>query len=80
MAASAANAPRHICSLNTTTSGPFGSVSSRVKVLPRIGEGRVNGFYKDVVLLEQASVQDPKKTVKNIADEAGLTVNDFVPT
>ncbi|MDQ4116846.1 MAG: translation elongation factor Ts [Actinomycetota bacterium] len=48
------------------------------QVLNRIVDGRVNGFYKDVVLLEQASVQDPKKTVKAIADEAGLTVNDFV--
>ena len=48
------------------------------QVLPRIVEGRVNGFYKDVVLLEQASVQDPKKSVKAIADEAGLTVKDFV--
>jgi elongation factor Ts len=34
------------------------------QVLPRIVEGRINGFYKDVVLLEQASVQEPKKTVK----------------
>ena len=30
------------------------------QVLSRIVDGRVNGFYKDVVLLEQASVQDPK--------------------
>ncbi|MFP5073138.1 translation elongation factor Ts [Pseudonocardia nantongensis] len=48
------------------------------QVLPRIVEGRVNGFYKDVVLLEQASVQDPKKTVEALAGEAGLTVKDFV--
>ncbi|MEQ3554855.1 translation elongation factor Ts [Pseudonocardia nematodicida] len=48
------------------------------QVLARIVEGRVNGYYKDVVLLEQASVQDPKKNVKAIADEAGLTVKDFV--
>ncbi|MCO5561360.1 hypothetical protein L7F22_014981 [Adiantum nelumboides] len=48
------------------------------QVLPRIVEGRVNGFYKDVVLLEQASVVDPKKSVKAVADEAGLTITDFV--
>ncbi|MDN5919363.1 MAG: translation elongation factor Ts [Pseudonocardia sp.] len=48
------------------------------QVLPRIVDGRVNGFYKDVVLLEQASVQDPKKTVKALLDEAGVTVKDFV--
>ena len=39
------------------------------QVLPRIVEGRVNGFYKDVVLLEQASVQDSKKTVKALLDD-----------
>ncbi|MFP5022972.1 translation elongation factor Ts [Pseudonocardia phyllosphaerae] len=48
------------------------------QVLPRIVEGRVNGYYKDVVLLEQASVTDPKKTVKAVADEAGLTIERFV--
>ena len=32
--------------------------------LPKIVEGRVNGFFKDAVLLEQSSVQDNKKTVK----------------
>jgi elongation factor Ts len=47
------------------------------QVLPRIVEGRVNGFYKDVVLLEQASVQDPKKTVKALLDDAGVTVKEF---
>ena len=34
--------------------------------LPRIIEGRVNGFFKEHVLLEQASVQDSKKTVKSL--------------
>ena len=47
------------------------------QVLARIVEGRVNGFFKDVVLLEQPSVQDPKKTVKALLDEAGVTVKDF---
>jgi elongation factor Ts len=46
--------------------------------LPKIVEGRVNGFYKEVVLLEQASVQDSKKTVKQLMDEAGVTVKRFV--
>ena len=32
------------------------------QALPKIVEGRVNGFFKDVVLLEQPSVQDSKKT------------------
>ena len=33
------------------------------QALSRIVEGRVNGYFKDNVLLEQASVQDSKKTV-----------------
>jgi elongation factor Ts len=45
--------------------------------LPKIVEGRVNGFYKDVVLGEQTSVQDSKKTVKAILDEAGVQVTRF---
>jgi elongation factor Ts len=45
--------------------------------LPKIVEGRVNGFYKDVVLLEQPSVTDNKKTVKALLDEAGVTVTRF---
>jgi elongation factor Ts len=45
--------------------------------LPKITEGRVQGFYKDVVLLEQSSVQDSKKSVKAVLDEAGVTVKAF---
>jgi len=46
--------------------------------LPKIVEGRVNGFYKDVVLLEQPSVSDSKKSVKALLDEAGVTITRFV--
>lgn len=46
--------------------------------LPKIVEGRVNGFFKDVVLLEQSSVTDSKKTVKAVLDEAGAKVTRFV--
>ena len=45
--------------------------------LPKIVEGRVTGFYKDVVLLDQPSVSDNKKTVKALLDEAGVTVTRF---
>ncbi|MCU7723724.1 translation elongation factor Ts [Actinoplanes sp. KI2] len=48
------------------------------KALPKIVEGRVNSFFKDFVLLEQSSVVDNKKTVKQIADEAGLNITRFV--
>ena len=47
------------------------------QALPKIVEGRVNGFFKDVVLLEQASVQDSKKSVKQVLDAAGVTVTRF---
>jgi len=45
--------------------------------LPKIVEGRVNGFFKDNVVLEQAFAKDPKKTVKGILDEAGVTLQAF---
>ncbi|MCV7345777.1 translation elongation factor Ts [Mycolicibacterium rhodesiae] len=48
------------------------------QALPKIIEGRVTGFYKDVVLLDQPSVSDSKKTVKALLDEAGVTVTRFV--
>jgi elongation factor Ts len=46
--------------------------------LPKIVEGRVQGFYKEVVLTEQASVRDSKKSVKAVLAEAGVTVTRFV--
>ncbi len=48
------------------------------QALPKIVEGRVTGFYKDVVLLDQPSVSDNKKTVKALLDDAGVTVTRFV--
>ena len=46
--------------------------------LPKIVEGRVNSFFKDWVLMEQASVVEPKQTVAQVVAEAGLTITDFV--
>jgi elongation factor Ts len=48
------------------------------QALPKIVEGRLGGFFKDVVLLEQPSVSDNKKTVKALLDEASVTVTRFV--
>jgi elongation factor Ts len=48
------------------------------QALPKIVEGRVNGFYKETVLLEQPSVTENKKSVKQVLDEAGVTVRRFV--
>jgi elongation factor Ts len=47
------------------------------QALPKIIEGRMNGFFKDVVLIDQPSVTDSKKSVKAILDEAGVTVTRF---
>ncbi|SRR6266480_817011 len=46
--------------------------------LTKIVEGRVNSFFKDFVLVEQASVTDQKKTVQQVLKEAGVTVSRFV--
>ena len=45
--------------------------------LPKIIEGRVTGFVKEVSLIEQAFAKDAKKTVKQILDEAGTAVKAF---
>ena len=37
----------------------------------------MNSFFKDNVLLDQSSVQDNKKTVKALLDDAGVTVTGF---
>ena len=47
------------------------------QALPRIVEGRLNGFFKEFVLLEQPSVQESKKSVQTVLDEAGVTVKRF---
>jgi elongation factor Ts len=47
------------------------------QALPKIVEGRLNGFFKEAALLEQAAVQDSKRTVKALLDEAGATVTGF---
>ncbi|PSJ27863.1 elongation factor Ts [Streptosporangium nondiastaticum] len=45
--------------------------------LPKIVEGRVTGFYKENVLLDQAFAKDNKKSVQKILDEAGVTLKRF---
>ncbi|MBX9386834.1 translation elongation factor Ts [Streptomonospora nanhaiensis] len=48
------------------------------QALPKIIEGRVNGFFKDTTLLGQPFVKDNKKTIQKVVDEAGVTVRRFV--
>jgi elongation factor Ts len=47
------------------------------QAVPKIVEGRLNAFFKDVALVEQPFVKDPKKTVKQVLGEAGVTVRAF---
>ena len=47
------------------------------QAISKIIEGKVNAYYKDNVLLEQASVKDNKKTVKALLDAAGVTITKF---
>ena len=46
--------------------------------LPKIVEGRVNGFFKERVLLEQASVQESKKSVQAYVAEHGTAIEGFL--
>ncbi|NLJ53840.1 MAG: elongation factor Ts [Intrasporangiaceae bacterium] len=45
--------------------------------LPKIIEGRVNGYFKENVLLEQAFAKDAKKTVGKVLEEAGAKATGF---
>ncbi len=47
------------------------------QAIPKIVEGRLNGFYKDVVLLDQPSVADSKKTVGQLMKDAGVELTGF---
>jgi elongation factor Ts len=47
------------------------------QAIAKITEGRLNGFFKDVVLLEQPSVTENKKTVKAVLDESGTSLKRF---
>jgi elongation factor Ts len=47
------------------------------QALPKIVEGRLNGYFKQVALLDQPSVQDSKRNVKALLDEAGVSVRRF---
>ena len=45
--------------------------------MPKIIEGRVNGFFKENVLLEQPFAKDAKKTVAKVLEESGATAKAF---
>lgn len=45
--------------------------------LPKIVEGRLGAFFKQVALLEQEYARDNKLSIKQVLDQAGLTVTGF---
>jgi elongation factor Ts len=47
------------------------------QALPKIVEGRLNGFFKDTVLVDQPSVKESKKSVGAVLKDAGVTVTRF---
>jgi elongation factor Ts len=47
------------------------------QAIPKIVQGRVGAFYKDVVLTEQASVKDPKQSVAKILSAGQVNVQAF---
>ena len=47
------------------------------QAIPKIVEGRVGAFFKDIVLTEQPSVKDPKQTVKSVLAAGKVNVEAF---
>ena len=47
------------------------------QAVPKIVEGRVGAFFKDVALLEQPWVREPKQTIRQVLDGAGVSVRRF---
>jgi elongation factor Ts len=47
------------------------------QAIPKIVDGRLNSYFKDVVLTEQAFVKDNKTTIKQVLAQDKLTVNGF---
>lgn len=47
------------------------------QALPKIVEGRLTGFFKEIVLVDQPFAKDPKQTVGKVASDAGTNVTGF---
>ena len=48
------------------------------KIIDRIVEGRLGGFFKENCLLDQPAISDDKKTVAQTLEAAGVTLKRFV--
>ena len=46
--------------------------------LPKIVEGRVNGFFKETCLMDQDFAKDNKLTISKVAEQAGIKLTGFV--
>ena len=47
------------------------------QAIPKIVEGRLGSFFKEVALIDQPFVKDPKKTIKQLLSEQGVMVKAF---
>jgi elongation factor Ts len=47
------------------------------QAIPKIVEGRLGAYFKDVTLIEQAFVKEPKTSVKQLLASAGVSVTAF---
>jgi len=47
------------------------------QAIPKIVDGRLNAYFKDVVLTEQAFVKDQKTSIKQVLARDGVTVTGF---
>ncbi|HRO30641.1 MULTISPECIES: translation elongation factor Ts [Micrococcaceae] len=47
------------------------------QALTKIVEGRLTGFFKEIVLVDQPFAKDPKQTVGKVLSEAGTAVTGF---
>jgi elongation factor Ts len=47
------------------------------QAIPKIVEGRLNAYFKDVVLTEQAFVKDQKTTIKQVLAQDGVSITGF---
>jgi elongation factor Ts len=47
------------------------------QAVPKIVEGRLGAFFKDIVLTEQASVKDPKQSIKSVLSAGKVNVLAF---
>ena len=47
------------------------------QAIPKIVNGRLNAYFRDVVLTEQAFVKDPKTTIKQVLAQNGVSVRGF---